>query len=58
MKTKVVECTMISNPKKVCDNSEPNIETVILVNIALYFANLETDSDLNNSIPKQANIDD
>lgn len=50
MKTEVVEYTGIGNPKKVCDNSEPNIEIVILANTALYFANLEVDSDLNNSI--------
>ncbi len=50
MKIEVVEYTGIGNPKKVCDNSEPNIEIVILVNTALYFANLEVDSDLNNSI--------
>ena len=52
MKIEVVEYTGIGNPKKVCDNSEPNIEIVILVNIALYFANLEVDSDSNNNIPK------
>ncbi len=34
-------------------NKEPNIETVILVTIAMYFANFEVnDSDLNKSIPK------
>ena len=37
-------------------NKEPNIETVILVIMAMYFANFEVvDSDLNRNIPKNNN---
>ena len=37
-------------------NKEPDIETVILVKMAMYFANFEVvDSDLNRNIPKNNN---
>lgn len=37
-------------------NKEPDIETVILVIMAMYFANFEVvDSDLNRNIPKNNN---
>lgn len=37
-------------------NKEPDIETVVLVIMAMYFANFEVaDSDLNRNIPKNNN---